>query len=201
MTITLGVDPILDGHLIFELVLHEICSHVKGIQMDELVEKIKELKKTVRKNPRDPNLLSNLGSYLIEAEDYDAAIEMFKKVTVLMPESADAWNNMAVAQLLANQFDQAYQTVQQARKLDLTHYQVTKTWIQLAILTGNDLEEALIELRSLGDDFPKDVDILWMHGQCLLALNETDKAKEVFSRIIAIQPDFELASMALNELD
>lgn len=169
--------------------------------LNQMTQKELEIRHLVDESPEDLGLLNELASYLIGAEKYPEATVIFQKLSKLLPGSADALNNLAIAQLMSGQEKQAYKSIAHARKIDPENLQVQKTWIQLAILTNKDLEEALNLLNSLAAKLTTDPDILWMRSQCLLAMKKLDEVKIIYQQILTIQPDYELARLALNEME
>lgn len=137
---------------------------------------------------------------LLAREKYDRAIQIYKKVIVIQPDSADAWNNLAVAQLMGGRDEDAWQSIGLARKIDPQHLQSIKTWLQLTIILGRDRDIASEMLEKLLVDYPADPDLLWMHGRSLVDAGRESEAMVVFKRILAEYPDYVLAEMSLRDL-
>lgn len=137
---------------------------------------------------------------LLAREKYDQAIQVYKKVIVIQPDSADAWNNLAVAQLMGGRDEEAWQSIGLARKIEPTHLQSLKTWLQLTIILGRDRDIADVMLDQLLRDYPSDPDLLWMHGRNLVDAGQEEEASVVFKRILSANPDYVLAEMSLRDL-
>jgi Flp pilus assembly protein TadD len=168
--------------------------------MEQTLTREDEIRRGLLVNPGDPNLLTELAGCLIGEERYAEAVETAWILARLMPKSAEAYNNLAVTQMMAGEYKQAYKSILKARKNDPNHVQSQKTWIQLAILTGKDLDEAVVVLKSLLFNHPDDLDVQWLHGRCLVATNQSEKAIATFQRILEIEPGYALAQMSLDEL-
>jgi Tfp pilus assembly protein PilF len=148
----------------------------------------------------DITTMIDKANQLVEKGKYADAIKQYQKLVASVPDSADTLNNLAVVQLLAGKQDDAMQSIHQALAIDKQNIQAQKTWIQLSMMTGNDLEPALDKLAAIISSNPGDLDAQWMLGQCLVAMNQQVKAREIFSKILEIQPDYEMAKVSLREL-
>jgi Flp pilus assembly protein TadD len=70
----------------------------------------------VKLAPRDVSAVNGLASSLLQLGKANQAIPYFEKVVSLLPESAEALNNLGVAHLVIGQYTQAEKAYRQSVK-------------------------------------------------------------------------------------
>jgi len=68
----------------------------KQEQKDKLRDDIQELRRRLKKEPRNADLCYNLGVLYLQNEDYQEAARTFKRVTILKPRDYEAYFNLGV---------------------------------------------------------------------------------------------------------
>ncbi|NMC12560.1 MAG: tetratricopeptide repeat protein [Chloroflexi bacterium] len=149
--------------------------------------------------PGDLLAVNGLALSLLQSGQAAEAIHFYKKVISIAPNSADAYNNLGVAQLIAGEFQQSEEAYRQAIKLNPDHVQA---WKNLAIvcLKQNKMEEGVQILASLVKAYPKDIEGLYLLGQCYQEAEEYDSARFLYEEALKIDPDFALVKEALNSI-
>ena len=66
---------------------------------------------------RCPIYLNTLGLELIQSEEYEEAILVYKKALDIAPDFSDVWNNMAMCYASLNEFGKAYENYKEAFSL------------------------------------------------------------------------------------
>jgi tetratricopeptide (TPR) repeat protein len=100
----------------------------------------------VRLDPTNPRLRVDLGGFLFSLQNYDAAIDQFKRAVELKPDFANAYYNLAYAYKQKKDYPQAFVAMQQVVKLvgqDSTDFdKATGELEQLRALLPEDLQTA-----------------------------------------------------------
>lgn len=88
---------------------------------------------TLRAPPPRPEALAEQATRLYRAKDYKRACPIFQQVTALTPDSAPAWNDLALCELRFRRFEEAYAAVARAIALgDLAERK--KAYFNLSLL-------------------------------------------------------------------
>lgn len=100
----------------------------------------------VRLDPTNPRLRVDLGGFLYSLQNYDAAIDQFKRAVELKPDFANAYYNLAYAYKQKQDYPQAYVAMQQVVKLvsqdSIDFDKATSELEQLRALLPADLQTA-----------------------------------------------------------
>lgn len=149
--------------------------------------------------PQDLPAVNGLAASLLQLGKANQAIPYFEKIVALLPESADARNNLGVAYLVSGLYPQAEMAYRQA--IDLFP-ENTQAWKNLAIacLKQNNMEEGVQILASVLKAHPKDLEALYLLGQCYQEAEEYDSARYLYEQAVKINPDYELVKEALASL-
>ncbi len=149
--------------------------------------------------PQDILAVNGLASSLLQSGNANDAIRYFEQVVTLSPESADAHNNLGVAYMIAGQYPQAEDSYHNAVELSPEHLQAWKN-LALACLKQNKMEEGVQILASVIKAFPKDIEALYLLGQCYQEAEEYDSARYLYEQAVKINQDYKLAQEALATL-
>lgn len=90
---------------------------VAYLQLEQLDNAERELRKALAMNPNMPDALTNLGSLLLRQERYEESAQASRQALELSPEFAMAANNLALALLALEQVDEARQQAARAKEL------------------------------------------------------------------------------------
>lgn len=162
-------------------------------------------KKTV---PVEPDLKEiNLDDLLKKAHEavekgkYREAIRLLETVTEMVPEHTEAWNNLGVANLLANDLERAEIAFRSGLEQDPENPQMIKNLIQTLLQLEGKVEEGMNMLVKYLELRPTDPDAIFMLGRCFKAGGDRQKAATLYKRTLQLDPNFSLAREALKELD
>jgi tetratricopeptide (TPR) repeat protein len=158
--------------------------------------------------PVEPDLkeinLDDLLRMAHEAVDkgkYHEAIRMLEVVTEMVPEHTEAWNNLGVANLLANDLERAEIAFRSGLEQDAENPQMIKNLIQTLLQLEDKVEEGMNMLVKYLELRPTDPDAIFMLGRCFEAGGEKQKAITLYKRTLQLDPHFALAREVLMELD
>ncbi|MBN1537688.1 MAG: tetratricopeptide repeat protein [Anaerolineales bacterium] len=159
----------------------------------------KYFEQAVNHFPQDVLAVNGLASSLLQLGNADQAIPHFERIASLLPESADAHNNLGVAYLIAGLYPQAEKSYRKAVELSSENVQA---WKNLAIvcLKQNKMEEGVQILASVVKAYPKDIEALYLLGQCYHEAEEFDSARYLYKQAAKINPDYEPVKQALSNL-
>lgn len=149
----------------------------------------------------------NLDMYISEAHaavekgKYREAIRLLEIVTELVPEHTEAWNNLGVANLLANDLERAEIAFRSGLEQDPENPQLIKNLIQTLLQLEDKVEEGMNMLVKYLELRPIDPDAIFMLGRCFEAGGDKQKAITLYKRTLQLDPNFTLARETLKELD
>lgn len=153
-----------------------------------------------RQFPETPSILTAMGDCQIHMDKPDAAIPFFQKVMQLEPSSIEALNNLGVAFMFANDFQNAETTYLEALQFQPDHHQTLKNLAFLYYQQEDRLGDAAQILASIIRSDPKDCESLFLMGQCYEMGGDLASARKCYDRILLYQPDFVLAQQALQQM-
>ncbi len=100
----------------------------------ELMEKIEELKQTLRENPKDLVAWVKLGNIYSEHNQYRGAIEAYSQALSIKPNDPDIRTNLGLALRSLGDYDGAIEEFKRATRYDPKHinsrYFLGLTWLQ-----------------------------------------------------------------------
>ncbi len=128
------------------------------------------------------------GSLLQSFEQYDAAVNVFKRVLELSPNNPDYYNRLAVAYIYAGKNDKAIETFNQLEeKIGITEDISMKK--QNLYLQENNPEKAITEIEKLVAQYPKETRFYGILAEMYLNNGMNDKALETYHIIKELDPD------------
>jgi len=153
-----------------------------------------------QKSAETPAVLTAKGDCHIHLEHPEEAIPFFYKVTELQPQSVEAWNNLGVAYMFAQDFAGAEKTFLEALQYQPDNLAVLKNLAFLLYQQEDRLGEAATLLASLIRRNPSDCEVLYLMGKCYQYGGQNESARVCFDQILKLQPDSQLAKDAINTL-
>lgn len=137
------------------------------------------------------------GIQKMKLRKYREAIRSLQTVTEMVPEHIDAWNNLGVAYLLLEEYEEAELALRSGLEQDPENPQLIKNLIQALLPQETKAAEGMSLLLKFLEIRPQDPDALYMLGRCLDIAGENVKANLVYQHILEIKPDYKLAEQAL----
>lgn len=131
--------------------------HLVFCRLDDAV---RCLRKALRKQPRDPEVLYNLGYVLHELKHHTEAATQFSRLTALYPEHGMGWQMLGQARLFAGNPEAALSAYQRARALLPDWFQPYGGMV-LALQDLGHYDEAMETLRQSLAVHPENWDFNW----------------------------------------
>lgn len=175
-------------------------------QIQKLIEEenwqlaLDALNKLDKKSASTPAVLTAKGNCHIHLERPEEAIPYFIKVTEFQPGSVEAWNNLGVAYMFAQDYPNAEKTYLEALQFQPDNLATLKNLAFLYYQQEDRIGEAATLLASVIRREPSDCEALYLMGMCYHLGGQSDSAKVCFERMLTYQPDSHLAKDALNAL-
>ncbi len=181
--------------------LEEGLSQIQTLMQDEKWQPaLDALNKLDKKSANTPAILTAKGDCHLHLEHPEQAIPFFTKVTELQPGSVEAWNNLGVAFMFAQDFASAEKTYLEALQFQPDNLATLKNLAFLLYQQEDRVGEAATLLASLIRRHPSDCESLYLMGMCYQQGGQSDSARVCFEQMLAYQPDSILAKDALNAL-
>lgn len=133
-----------------------------------------------------------IGMMYYHQENYEAALELYNKVTEICPDNLDGWANKGHIFLRMNKFEDALEAFEKANEIDPDF---TEIWYSkfLAYLKLNRHESVLQILENISNDKPDDIEFLVSKGKILIEIGNYKNAINTFDKILKKDPCFNLA--------
>jgi tetratricopeptide (TPR) repeat protein len=170
------------------------------VQKEEWQKALDELRLAEIEFPNTPAVLTALGDCQIHLNKPESALEYFKKVTEMESSSVEAFNNLGVAYMFAQDFSKAEEAYLHALQFIPDHAQTLKNLAFLYYQQEDRLGDAATILAGLVRSHPADCESLFLMGQCYEIGEDPVSAKLCYERILVYQPDSVEAKEALNLL-
>ena len=133
-------------------------------------------------------------------QQYDEAIESYRKVVELAPDAASAWVRLATVYSIRQRNDDALQAYSKALSLAPSNIEALRGRGYTNLLTGR-YPQAIADLRPATQADPGHADSwLWL-GQALIGAGEVDQARAALEKAIELAPDNETAHEALDAIN
>jgi predicted O-linked N-acetylglucosamine transferase (SPINDLY family) len=146
------------------------------------------MEKAVLLNPSVPHYHTNLGTQLIEAHQYDAAIERFGYALRLKPDCPVTYYNLGRALMATHRWNEAVEAYQQARRFR-PDFPQGELDLGVALHCAGRRPEAITHYQERLRRFPEDVAVMNNLGNFLKESGELDKAVEAYQQAGKLFPD------------
>ena len=168
-------------------------------QQGKWEDALASLEIAVQTEPTHTGALSGLATCLITLNRAGEALPYLERVASLLPESADAYNNLGLGYTLDGQVDKAEQAYLSATQLDGEHIQA---WKNLAVLylQQERYVEGIQILAAVVQAHPEEVEATELLAQCYAAGEDYASARVLYEQIQRIEPDHPGARQALQSL-
>jgi len=139
-------------------------------------------------DPENKFYLLLYGSLLQSFEQYDAAVDVFKKVLELNPNNPDYYNRLAIAYIYAGKNNKAIETFDKLEdKIGITEEISMKK--KDIYLQEKKPEKAIEEIEKLIAHYPKEIRYYGVLAEMYLNNGMDDKALETYRKIEELDPD------------
>jgi tetratricopeptide (TPR) repeat protein len=131
---------------------------------------------------------NNYGIALLDAQQYQAAVDAFKKVAALRPDYADAWTNMAVVEIPWERYDDA--KVHLAKALAMLPGDPRALYYQALVeRNAGQVPEAIADLEAMLAKYPRSRDGLRELGFSYYQQHDYKRARDTYQRLQEVDPD------------
>lgn len=132
-----------------------------------------------------------------QAGHYAAAASLFRRATVLSPNTAELWSNRGLMEYLAHQQDAAA-SLKHALRLNPNLF-VSLLFLGKTSLDGGRPAEALPYLQHAGTLQPADPQVLLTLGQAHALLGHSHEASSSYAALVAVEPSDATAWLGLGK--
>ena len=131
---------------------------------------------------------NNYGVALLDAQQYDTAIEAFAHVSKLRPDYADGYTNQAIAAILWQKYDRARMDLERALKMDPANM---RALYYRALVERNEggLDQAVVDLQRVAAAFPRSRDAHRELGFSYYQQHKYAEARAEYELVQGIDPD------------
>jgi tetratricopeptide (TPR) repeat protein len=131
---------------------------------------------------------NNYGIALLDAQQYQAAVQAFERVAALRPDYADAYTNMAVVETSWERYDDAKANL--AKALALLPGDARALYYRALVeRNAGQVREAIEDLKAMLVRYPRSKDGLRELGFAYYQQHDYPQARDTYERIQAINPD------------
>ena len=131
---------------------------------------------------------NNYGIALLDAQQYQASVDAFKRVASLRPDYADAWTNMAAVEIPWERYSDAKAHLEQALTL-LPGDPRALYYRALVERNAGQVKEAIADLEAMVEKYPRSRDGLRELGFSYYQQHDYAKARDAYERLQAVDPD------------
>jgi Flp pilus assembly protein TadD len=104
--------------------------------------RLAELTHAVDRDPENPALLTALGNYHYDREEWDGAIAAYEKARRKAPKDPSLLSDLGAAHRNAGEFELAVAYFRKAREADPEHWQALLNWVLVEAFDRRDAAEA-----------------------------------------------------------
>src|SRR5882757_7911339 len=131
---------------------------------------------------------NNYGIGLLDAQQYAASVHAFERVAKLRPDYADAYTNIAIAEIQWEKYDQALPSLKRSLELAPNN---ARALYYLALVQRNEgsVDEAIENLKKVAAAFPRSRDAHRELGFSYYQQHKYAQAREEYETLQGIDPD------------
>ena len=131
---------------------------------------------------------NNYGIGLLDAQQYAASVHAFDRVARLRPDYADAYTNVAIANIQWEKYEDALPSLKKALALSPNN---ARALYYLALIQRNEgqVDEAIVNLGKVVQQFPRSRDAHRELGFSLYAKHRYAEARTEYETVQSIDPD------------
>jgi tetratricopeptide (TPR) repeat protein len=131
---------------------------------------------------------NNYGIGLLDAQQYAASVQAFERVTKLRPDYADAYTNVAIANIQWEKYEDALPSLNEALVLSPNN---ARALYYLALIQRNEgkVDEAIVNLQKVAQQFPRSRDAHRELGFSLYQKQRYTEARAEYETVQSIDPD------------
>jgi len=131
---------------------------------------------------------NNYGIGLLDAQQYAASVHAFERVAQLRPDYADAYTNIAIAEIQWEKYDQALPSLKRSLELAPNN---ARALYYLALVQRNEgsVDEAIENLKMVAAAFPRSRDAHRELGFSYYQQHKYAQAREEYEALQGIDPD------------
>jgi tetratricopeptide (TPR) repeat protein len=167
----------------------EIASETRTLLIGENPKRLPSAQDSARvSDQQDWMRWNNYGIALLDAVQYQAAVEAFRQVAALRPDYADAYTNMAIVETLWERYDDARPNLSKALEL-LPGDPRALYYRALVERNAGQVSEAIADLEAVAAKYPRSKDALRELGFSYYQQHNYVAARSAYERLQGIDPD------------
>ena len=178
---------------------HYIMAVVHDLDGDTL-EAVSEYEKAAKLDRQQPLPHLRLGAYYARLGRMNEAISQLKTVAKLQPQASHVHYLLALIYSSQKKYDLAtveYETVLKASSKNNPDNVEIHTYLAQLYYSLHRYPQAVEQFTYILQLAPRNVSVCYLLGSTYLELNQREKAKEAFRKVLALEPDHQ---EALNSL-
>lgn len=131
---------------------------------------------------------NNYGIALLDAQQYAASVEAFEKVAQIRPDYADAFTNIAIAQMAWEKYTDARPNLEHSLAIEREN---SRALYYLSLIERNEghLDLAIEDLQKVAVKFPRSRDVHRELGFSLYQEHKYPEARAEYEKVQSIDPD------------
>jgi len=131
---------------------------------------------------------NNYGIALLDAQQYQAAVDAFQRVADLRPDYADAYTNMAVVEISWERYDDAKPHL--AKALELLPGDPRALYYRAFVeRNAGQVPEAIADFKAVLEKYPRAKDALRELGFSYYQQHDYAESRAAYEKLQAIDPD------------
>jgi tetratricopeptide (TPR) repeat protein len=131
---------------------------------------------------------NNYGIALLDAQQYQASVQAFERVAALRPDYADAYTNMGIVEISWEKYDDAKANIAKALAL-LPGDPRALYYRALVERNAGQTAEAIADFEAMLAKYPRSRDGLRELGFSYYQQHDYTKARDIYIRLQAVDPD------------
>lgn len=155
-----------------------------------------DVKKAAELSPRNNYYMERLAQVYIKNNEYEEAIEAYKKLTQNSPKRADLLKILCALYSKVKDYDGMIATLNRIEELEGNSEEITLNKMHAYSQQGKK-EEEFGELKALADRHPNDLNYKVMIGNWLLQNGKAQEAFDEYQSVLSQEPDNNMAMMSM----
>ena len=146
------------------------------------------IRKAAKLEPENITYLETLAQIDIQQKNYDEAISVMEQLYSRNKDRIDLLETLYGLYLQKEDFANAVGVLQRIETIDGKNERLAYAKSGLYTKMG-DKKAAIAEMKALSDQYPNDLGYLGLYGDMLMMNDEHEKARQIYERILAEEPE------------
>ncbi|MGN0282134.1 MAG: tetratricopeptide repeat protein [Prevotella sp.] len=150
-----------------------------------------------RLEPGNATFSETLAQMYVSSAKYDEAIATFESVFASDASRTDVLEMLFRLYQMEGDYDNAIRTLDRLEVLEDKNEQITLAKSEIYTQKG-DRDSAIVEMRSLAEYYPNDLNYKGMYGDILMQNDNDEEALRIFNEILTEEPENNRAQLSLR---